>query len=183
VYNGSSVRVHVLIDAWGFYDNGGLTQSGLIYKSLTAPVRIVDTRTSFGTTTLGTATTRTVTAPGTVADASTQLLVQNVTAVPQTNTYVTLWRAGEPKPGVSNLDPLAGRTVATLAYTGVGTTNNFNVYNNSFTTNVIIDVAGSFELGPGHAVAPLAQRQAQQQGGAGSSGSAWSARSLGAVKG
>jgi hypothetical protein len=177
IYNGSSVRVHILIDAWGFYDKGGLTPSGLVYKALTSPIRIVDTRPplSQGTTTLGTATTRTVTAPGTVADASTQLLVQNVTAVPQTNTYVTLWRAGTSRPGVSNLDPLAGRTVATLAYTGVGTTNNFSIYNNSNTTNVIIDVAGSFELGPGHAaVAPMAQQRGQASG-------LWTARSAGAV--
>ena len=88
---------------------------------------------------------RQILAPASVADAATVALVQNVTSVPQNNTYLSLWPHGVSRPSVSNFNPRAGHIVAGLAYTGVGTSNDFDVYNASGTNNVIIDVAGSME--------------------------------------
>jgi hypothetical protein len=184
LYNGSDVKVNVLIDAWGFYDDGGLPGRGLVYKPLASPIRIVDTRNSTGTTTLGSNTTRTVHAPGTVADAGTNLLVQNVTGIPSANTYLTLWRNGESRPVVNNADPRTGIISATLSYTGVGNANDFNIYNYAGSTDVLVDVAGSLEPGPGNTnVAAIQPDTAARAGSAaGSAAGSWSARTPAPVK-
>jgi hypothetical protein len=46
---------------------------------------------------------------------------------------------------VSNLNPRANRTVAGLAYTGVGLSNDFDFYNATGTNDVLVDVAGTME--------------------------------------
>ena len=183
LYNGSDVKVNVLIDAWGFYDDGGLQPTGLTYKPLASPVRIVDTRNGTGTTTLGAGTTRTVHAPSSVVDAATVMLVQNVTGIPSANTYLTLWRNGEDKPYVNNVDPRTGLITATLAYAGVGGANDFNIYNYTGTTNVLVDVAGSMEPGPGNTgVAAIQPKAVAGAGSATGSATGWSARTPAPVK-
>jgi hypothetical protein len=144
IKNGSSSNTDIVIDLWGFYDDGTL-DGGLRFKPLGAPIRIVDTRQSIGATTLFTGSTRHVTAPASVADAATALLVQNVTAIPNSNTFLTLYPHGVTRPVVSNLNPRANRIVAGLAYTGVGASNDFDIFNSTGTDNVVIDVAGSME--------------------------------------
>lgn len=145
VRNVSNGSTNILIDLWGFYDDGALS-GGLRFSPLSSPIRIVDTRTGFGgASTLHTGSTRRILAPGSVAGAPTQLLVQNVTSVAQSNTYVSLWPHGVTRPSVSNLNPRANRTVAGLAYTGVGASNDFDIYNSTGTNDIIIDVAGSME--------------------------------------
>jgi hypothetical protein len=145
IKNGSSGSTDILIDLWGFYDDGALAD-GLRFSPLSAPIRILDTRSGFGgATTLFTGSTRQIFAPNSVADAATALLVQNVTAVPKSNTYLTLWPHGGSRPTVSNLNPRAGRIVAGLAYTGVGMSNDFDIFNSTGTDDVVIDVAGSME--------------------------------------
>jgi hypothetical protein len=147
IKNGSSANTDILIDLWGFYDDGTLPD-GLRFSPLNAPIRIVDTRSSLGATTLGSGSTRQVFAPASVADQPTSLLVQNVTAVPKSSTYLTLYPHGLPRPDVSNLNPRAGRVVAGLAYTGVGETNDFDIFNSTGIDDVVIDVAGSMERQP-----------------------------------
>jgi hypothetical protein len=108
-----------------------------------------------GTTTLGPATTRTVTAPSTVANSITVALVTNTTAVkPTAATYLTLWQTGVTRSSSSNLNPAAGQTVANMAMVGLNDVNKFNIYNNAGTTNVIVDVAGRFDVSPNLATAP-----------------------------
>ncbi|MFL6098603.1 MAG: hypothetical protein ACJ71T_01460 [Actinomycetales bacterium] len=164
ILNSSNGHTNILVDLWGFYDDGGLS-GGLKFKSLSAPIRIVDTRTGLGgASTLGTGSTRHILAPGSVAGAPTQLLVQNVTSIPSANTYLTFWPAGQSRPTVSNLNPRANHVVAGLAYTGVGASNDFSFYNYSGADDVVVDVAGSMEADSGAgpagagavAVAPVA---------------------------
>jgi hypothetical protein len=157
VLNASNGSTDLLIDIWGFYDDGTLAD-GLLFKPLSSPVRIADTRTHLGgVSTLSSASTRTVNAPGTVAGDPTHVLVQNVTSIPASNTFLTFWPNGSTRPVVSNISPRAGKTVAGLAYTGVGANNDFNFYNATGSNDVIVDVAGSLES---HA-APKAQAQSQ----------------------
>lgn len=145
IYNGSNGHTDILIDLWGFYDDGSLS-GGMRFTPLTSPVRIVDTRTGLGGAhTLGSASTRHILAPGSVADAATQLLVQNVTSIPSDNTFLTFWPHGVSRPAVSNLNPRAHHTVAGLAYTGVGLSNDFDFYNATGTNDVLVDVAGTME--------------------------------------
>lgn len=153
VGNASNGTVDVIVDIVGVYGKG----DGLRFRSAGSPKRIVDTRTSVGTTKLGPATTRTVTAPSTVANASTIALVTNVTAVgPTAATFLTLWETGVARSSSSNLNPAAGQTVANMAMVGISDSNTFNIYNNSGTTNVIVDVAGRFDLSPNLTAAPSA---------------------------
>lgn len=145
IYNASTQPVHVIVDLAGIYYNDGTV--GLRFSPLT-PTRIKDSRVSG--TALGAAATQTVTAPTTVADTTTSLLVSNVTAVgPTASTYLTLYKTGATKPSVSNLNAPAATTVANGALVAISGARQFNVYNNAGTTNYLVDVTGRFVAGPG----------------------------------
>jgi hypothetical protein len=146
VLNASNGSTDILVDIWGFYDDKTLA-NGERFLPLASPIRIIDTRKELpGMTTLGTGSTRTEVAPASVAGVDTQVLVQNVTSIPASNTFLTFWRNGSPRPAVSNIQPRAGRTVAGLAYTLVGANNDFQFYNAKDRNDVLVDVAGSMEL-------------------------------------
>ena len=72
------------------------------------------------------------------------------------------------------MNPIGKTILATLAYTGLGTSNHFDIYNSAGNTNVLVDVAGSFESGTSPAVAP-AVRAARSS----ASSPAWTASSSG----
>ena len=55
---------------------------------------------------------------------------------------------GGSRPAASNLNPRAGQTVATGALIGIGDNQEFNVYNASGSTDLLVDVSGSFEYFP-----------------------------------
>jgi hypothetical protein len=143
IYNSSAGATHIIVDIFGLYDDGTLS-GGLRFTPMT-PTRIVDTRFGLGAPgALGPATSVTVTAPATVADASTIALATNVTAVaPTAATHVTVWPYG-PKPNVSNLNAAKGQTVPNAVMCELSLGNTFNVFNNSGSTHVIVDVVGSF---------------------------------------
>jgi hypothetical protein len=156
VYNGSSKPVHLLIDAVGFYDHDDLPDA-LRYRPVT-PTRIVDTRIAFGSTPFAAASTHEIHAPDSVADDSTWAVLANVTAVkPTVRTFLTAWPSyiDLARPAVSFMNPGPGATVANSTITGVGFGNNFKVYNSSGTTNLVIDVAGTFQQFPPAAPAGL----------------------------
>lgn len=148
VRNHSSGDTNVIIDIVGFYATG---MSGTRFHSMSAPTRIVDTRTSLGTTTLGAGTTRIVTAPGSVADPTTTVaLVTNTTAVkPTAGTYLTLWANGGTRQSPSNVNAAPAQIVSNMAMVGLEPgTAKFDIYNHSGTTNVVVDVAGRFDPAP-----------------------------------
>jgi subtilisin family serine protease len=154
---------HIIVDLMGFVDDSKL--GGLRFTART-PVRITDTRPSSA---LGPATTRAITAPGTVAPAGTDGLALNVTAVqPTATTFLSVWPAGIPgigQPLVSNLNPNPGQIIPNSVYTLVGPTKAFNVYNNVGTTHLVVDVVGTFwdplvtPGGPGGLQAALSGQQ------------------------
>lgn len=149
VYNGSPGLTDVLVDLFGFYDNSSLP-GGLRFHPL-PPTRIVDSRTGLGlAAAIPSNGTVAIDAPGTVADNNTFALQFNLTAVnPTSSTYLTVWPAGLglDRPVVSNLDPAIHQTVSNAVVTLVGNTNGFQIYNLRGTTNVVIDVNGSFQTG------------------------------------
>ncbi|MCU1536130.1 MAG: hypothetical protein JWP82_481 [Humibacillus sp.] len=152
VGNASQGEVDILVDVVGVYAAG----DGLRFRSAGTPRRIVDTRTSVGTTTLGPATTRTVAAPTTVANVNTVALVTNTTAVrPTAATFLTLWQTGVARSSASNLNPAAGQTVANMAIVNLSDPpSKFNIFNNAGTTDVLVDVAGRFDISPAVLGAP-----------------------------
>ncbi len=149
VYNGSATPTNVLVDLLGVFSTTG-TQPGLRYKPVT-PTRIVDTRYHVGASPLGPQSTTLIHAPASIVDAWTGALVVNVTAIRPTNsTHLTLWPdlSGGPRPNISSSNPAAQSTVANSTMTGLGSGGSFGVYNGSGTTNVAIDVAGTYEFLP-----------------------------------
>ena len=154
----ATAATHLIVDIVGVYDNA-TPGDGLRFRPIT-PQRITDTRSGLGyPTAFGPGVSGTVTAPASVAQAN--ALAFNVTAVnPTASTYLTLWPAGIAQPTVSNLNPSVGQTVANAAIVGLGTNKAFNIYNAGGSTNVLVDVVGTFQsLFPASTAG--AQRQAQ----------------------
>jgi len=154
VFNGSATSVDVIVDLVGVYYNDGST--GLRFVPLTKPVRIKDSRNP--STPLTAKQTQTLTAPTTIANADTAVLVTNVTAVkPTATTFLTLWaNDGSARPTTSNLNAAAGTTVANGAMVDL-TSRMFRVFNAAGTTNYLVDVTGRFDVGTG----AMAQAKAQ----------------------
>jgi hypothetical protein len=143
----TNVDTHVIVDIVGYFDDGTLA-NGLRFTPQT-PVRIADTRNGFGApSAIGPGSTATITAPAGVAKPEMQALALNVTAVtPTASTYLSVWPNGIGtigQPNVSSLNPAAGQTVPNAVYTLIGPAKAFNVYNNAGTTNVVVDVVGTF---------------------------------------
>jgi hypothetical protein len=74
------------------------------------------------------------------------------------------------------MNPIGKAILATLAYTGLGTSSHFDIYNSAGNTNVLVDVAGSFESGTSPAVTPAVRAAARSS----ASSPAWAASSSGA---
>jgi hypothetical protein len=174
VSNQSLGTTHVLVDIVGYYDDGKIVDTtpdfggpveGLRFKPLT-PTRIVDTRPGTGnlgaTTLKGGAVDKTVilSPRAGVTGLDTYFLVTNTTAVkPTLPTFVTLWADygfGDPRPGVSNLNPAPGQTEANATITELAMDLNsvdpnalpdrFNIYNNAGNVNVLVDVVGTMNF-------------------------------------
>ncbi|MFD0583729.1 choice-of-anchor D domain-containing protein [Dactylosporangium darangshiense] len=151
VGNYSGGYTHIVVDIFGFYDDGQLP-GGLRFHPLT-PTRIVDTRDGLGASTFTGTGTKTVTAPTAVAGDNTYALVTNVTGVdPANSTYLSLWATGDTKPTVSNLNLTPHEVRPNAAFVPVGPGNKFNVFNAAWKVDVVIDVSGTFEFAPGSAL-------------------------------
>jgi hypothetical protein len=144
VFNGSGGTTNVLVDITGLFDDGTLP-GGMVFHPIT-PKRIVDTRTNLGGSgALGGRKSASF-ATSSVVDGSTGALALNVTAVgPTASTYVTLWPASVTMPTISTLNPAVNQTVANAAIVTLGDARKFSVYNNAGTTNIVVDVAGTYE--------------------------------------
>lgn len=161
VYNGSASPVNVLVDIVGVYDDGTLPGGSRFFPI--NPTRIVDTRSGLGTKALRANSAAAVTTPSGVLSSVAGLfeptysgLDLNVTAVaPTAATFLTVWRHGAAKPTVSNLNPASGQTVANSVFTGANAAMQFDIYNQAGTTNVIVDVAGVFEVYPSGPATPF----------------------------
>jgi hypothetical protein len=147
IFNRSDGFVDLVVDVFGYYEYSD--QTGGLHFRPSQPVRIVDTRTGKGTTKLG-AGTATITTPSALIGPESRALVTNTTLVaPAHPTYLTLWPAvAGPRPGVSNVNALAGQVVASSTVTQIAAGGKFNLYNNVGTTNALVDVAGTFAAYP-----------------------------------
>ncbi len=140
----ASATTDVLVDIVGIFDDGTLP-GGLRFMPQT-PNRVADSRSGTGVAgPLGAGDSMSLAVPSadTIADA--QALALNVTAVaPTVSTFLTVWPTGSNLPGVSNLNPSKGQTVANATITAIGTGNAISVYNYLGTTNFLVDVVGSY---------------------------------------
>lgn len=108
------------------------------------PARILDTRTG-SPVPPATEIDVVVTGQGGVPATGVGAVVFNLTATqPSINGFITAWPAGSPRPNASNLNFLAGQTVANLVISRVGTNGSVALYNSSGYTHLVADVAGWF---------------------------------------
>ena len=147
--------IQVLADIQGWYAAPSGTPGPGTYTALT-PGRDLDTRNNTGGTAGPVAGNRTfnLTVSGVhgVPSSGVSAVVLNVTVTqPTCAAFLTVFPAGQPVPGSSNLNYTSGQTVANLVVVGVssGGQVSFNVPSGcAGTIQVIADVQGWFATGP-----------------------------------
>ena len=142
VFN-SAGTTQLIFDVAGYYSDAGVGNAGR-YQPL-VPARIVDTRFNLGGTVLGpgahvdlqVAGVAGVPAAGAQA-AVLQVAVTNTTAF----SFLTIYPTGAALPNASNVNFNAGETVSNRTMTKLGTGGMVTIYNNSGSTDVVVDVGG-----------------------------------------
>ncbi len=135
---------HVVVDVVGYFSTTG----GRFVP--VSPQRIVDSR--FGTGTgvngpLGQGVTNPIFVAGVgPVPANATAAIVNVTSVDSTApSFVTVWPNGTAMPTASTLNPRVGVPVPNLAYLKLGADGRLALYNNTGSTNYIVDVFGYIE--------------------------------------
>ena len=148
--NGSSGSVQLLGDVAGYYLSGSPTQAGA-FVSL-APSRVLDTRSGVGApgpVAAGAAASVQVTGRGGVPASGVSAVVLNVTVTaPAGPGYVTVFPEGTSRPTASNVNFVAGQTIANLVVVKVGATGKVSLANGSSgSVQLLGDVAGYYLSG------------------------------------
>ena len=129
--------------------------AALPYTPLT-PARICDTRAEqtgivaanqcnhngTGTGTLAAGGTLTVAMPVSVPSGATAVVLNVTVADTTAASYLTAWPTGTTQPLVSNLNWVAGETIANLVEVTLGTSNSVSFYNYAGSTDVVVDLEG-----------------------------------------
>ncbi len=124
-----------------------------------APTRLLDTRTSATTHTLGQGQTASVQVTGVAAVPSSgvEAVVLNVTGIAQTHSsYLTVFPAGASRPLASNLNLAQGQPRANQVFAQVGAGGKVSIFNSTGSTDVLVDITGYFVTGSSYsAQSPL----------------------------
>jgi alpha-tubulin suppressor-like RCC1 family protein len=148
LHNESAGTVHLVADVSGYYVAGAPTVAGA-FGSL-SPSRLLDTRTGLGAQKSAVAAGGTVrlqvTGRGGVPASDVSAVVLNVTVTQPTRPgYLTVYADGTTRPGVSNLNFVAGQTVPNLVIAGVGADGMVALHNESAgTVHLVADVSGYY---------------------------------------
>ncbi len=156
----SNTMTNALVDVSGYFTAASSTASGSQFNAESTPVRIVDTRcaassppafcstenipaanSSLGTLSAGKTITVQVSGLAGVPTGATAVAV-NVTATDTTaNGFLSVNPAATP-PTTSDLNWMAGHTVANLVIAKLSSTGTITIYNNTGSADVIVDVMG-----------------------------------------
>ncbi|MGE0877890.1 MAG: hypothetical protein AB7L13_12785 [Acidimicrobiia bacterium] len=113
-----------------------------------APARILDTRFGIGATATplepNSSLDLQVIDRGGVPSDATAVVINITVEGPTEQSYLTAWPRGADRPTASNLNWVAGRTIANLATVKIGDAGQVSFYNFAGTVNVIADVAGYY---------------------------------------
>lgn len=146
----NSGSTHLVADVAGYYDDGGVDDTGARYRAVT-PARVFDTRDGTGgvpVAAVGPGATLTVDAATSCGFAGATAVALNITAVDATlPTHVTAWPSGQAQPLASNLNLGPGQTVPNLAYVKLGAGGQVTFFNNAGSTDLLADVEGCFDDG------------------------------------
>lgn len=146
-------RADVVVDLEGYFAPEPPTTATGSYVPLT-PARIADTRLNSGEPysgdTLGPGATLDiqVTGMGGVPSSGVAAVLANVTVTDTTApSYLTVYPQGQSQPLASNLNWVAGDTVANRVVVPVSSTGQIAVFNDQGSTDVVVDVDGYFTSG------------------------------------
>jgi hypothetical protein len=148
LYNGSTGTVQLVADVSGYFLSGTPTEPGAL-GSL-APSRLLNTLAGVGAPKVAVAAGGTVhlqvTGRGGVPATGVSAAVLNVAVLAPTSAgYITVYGAGTPRPGASNLNFVKGQTVPNLVIAPVGAGGVVDLYNGSTgTVQLVADVSGGF---------------------------------------
>ena len=140
VYNGRGAT-HVVVDVVGWYGTSGASTFTPV-----APARLLDTRTD--KTPYGAGTTRTLQVAGVAgvpADATAAVVNLTLTKVSGPG-YATAYPAGQPVPGTSSINVVAGETASNRVMVGLGN-GQLAISTQLPRADVIVDVVGWFGAG------------------------------------
>ena len=144
---------HVIFDVAGWYSDPTAGNEGR-YSALT-PARILDTRNGTGGGVRlgpGASLDLQVSGKGGVPAAGAAGAVLNLAATNTTATsYITVSPTGQARPLSSNVNFVAGDTVANRIMAKLGTGGRVTIYNHSGSADIVVDVGGWF-TDPSHAV-------------------------------
>ena len=133
-------NVHLLADVVGYFRDG--TSVGM---EPLAPARLLDTRLEMGALGGGQMLDLQVAGRGGVSD-NPEAVALNVTVTgPTAGSFLTVWPSGEPRPFASSVNMIPGQTVPNLVLARVGANGKVSIYNNTGSTDVVVDVLGCFD--------------------------------------
>src|SRR5712691_7225737 len=128
-----------------------VTPTPAVYTALT-PQRILDTRTNSGT--LGPGGSVNLSIGGIFVPANATSVVLNVTAVDESTAgYFTLFPTGGTAPLASNLNWVAGETVANLVSVGLSSGGDVTIFNSLGSADAVVDLEGYFAAPSGGSTA------------------------------
>jgi hypothetical protein len=135
---------HVIVDLVGFHTGGSTANGGFVAVS---PVRQVDTRNAGQTPCIGTNQTRDFVVTTGLFGPGLRLLpvtvTLNVTVTgPVSGGYLTVFPSGAARPTASNLNYVAGQTVANLVRVTLGPGEKVSFFANSGCPNIVVDTLG-----------------------------------------
>lgn len=138
---------HLIIDVAGWFGPPSAATDGL-FNALT-PSRLLDTRNGtggrLGALGAGQAIGLQVAGQGGVPAAGAAAVELNVTVTnPSAASYLTVFPAGSARPGVSNVNFVAGQTTPNRVIVALGSGGQLSLYNAAGLANVIVDVNGWF---------------------------------------
>lgn len=153
----SSTSTYFIVDVTGYYSNNANADAnclaGLLFRPLTAPVRLLDTRAGFaacdapgGPLAAGRARTQAARTACSGVPATAQVVVGNATvmSVFGENGFATLWPSGAAQPNVSNLNYVDGQIVPNSFTVGLGAADGAFKLRVTGKTHFIVDLSGYF---------------------------------------
>ncbi|MGS0684769.1 S8 family serine peptidase [Nakamurella sp. GG22] len=145
VFNATSRPVHLLLDVAGYYLAGTATAPGT-FVALPTPVRLVDTRRTTGAVARGSTTAVTIAGRAGIPATAVSAVAGNVTAVlPASGGHLIVWPFGSSKAAVSNVNFVAGQTIANSFVSRLGSAGRLAVFNGSVgSTQFLVDAVGYY---------------------------------------
>lgn len=126
---------NLVVDITGWFRSDGSFAAS-------APQRVLETKAKLCGVTVGPNETRTVqlTSAGDVGAAMVNMHAEGASEP----TFLTVWRAGAPRPAISNLSVVPGSSVSNTAVVELGPAGQVEIFNNAGTVEITVDVVGTF---------------------------------------